>query len=97
MKIRKDHLETWNELVTMEPMLEELRQEVIGAKHPEGKGFCARAYWDGNYYGRPKIKDKMKVFVGWGSELSSGKFYDAVHDVLYYSLPECTGNCSCLR
>ena len=79
---------TWDELVQLEPALDQLLQQVRQVQ--AGPGFCANRVW----YGPNGFKAKLLKLVGWERQdnhpvLSTDEAYDVAYDVLYEALPAC--------
>jgi hypothetical protein len=84
---------TFEELVKIEPRLEELFDEAKKVSSEGNPNFCANAVWYGTY-AEAGLKDRLVKLVGWEAEkndktLRSGKAYDLAYKTIYDALPYC--------
>ena len=90
---------TWRNLVTCEPELGQLLNEVRRIKDDKRKpGFCANACWYGWGEAEPSLKDRKVSLVGWRARhevLRTSAAYDLAYKTLYGALPDCR-NCACV-
>lgn len=93
---------TFRELCDLEPKLKELADEAAALRDTgTGKAFCANAIWYG-YFGHLGLKPRLTALVGWErhrgpNELCTVDAYDVAYDAIYNMLPDCRGECGCLR
>ena len=88
---------SWEDLVRLEPRLDEVRREIELVKddNPSTTFFCANGTW------KRQFQPRMYKLVGWGRkegdpQLRTSEAYRVAHWKLYNLLPDCR-NCLCLR
>jgi len=88
-------IKTWEEIVVIEPKLEDLRK-----KAAESKSSCYMSTWYGVPYGTG-LKYSMAKLVGWScsnNDLCNSVDYSTAQQKIYGELPDCTEYCdSCNR
>jgi hypothetical protein len=93
---------TWEELVQIEPRLQQLYQKVRRIKDRGGRYFCANECWYGDD-DHDGLKEEMQYLVGYLTPASCDprirtmKAYSLAYSKLYNALPDCRNcNCGCL-
>jgi hypothetical protein len=93
---------TFDQLCELEPRLRQLAREAKSVRDDgTAKAFCANAAWYG-YFGNPGIKPRLLLLVGFErpngpDELRTTEAYDVAYDAIYNMLPDCRGECGCMR
>jgi hypothetical protein len=93
---------TFAQLVQLAPELQVLFDDARSHHSNWGPDFCANAVWYGYPGHKPGIKKRMGQLVGWGApedagELRTSAAYDVAYETIYQALPDCRGDCSCLK
>lgn len=93
---------TWEEIVRIEPRLEQLAEEARAYKQAtryKRKNVCANDRWYGYGPWRGRgLRPMLVQLVGWCSptpELQTREAYDVAYQYIYSLLPDCR-NCRCL-
>jgi hypothetical protein len=82
------------ELCRREPRLAALERDIRAVKDNGGRWFCANDWWYGSF------EPRLVQLVGFGAEqpeLRTSETYDVAYDALYEQLPDCRGECRCVR
>lgn len=92
--------ESWEQIILIEPRLEQLHRYANWIRDTGGPYFCANEIW-GNLF-----KPQLVELVGWHREwhsdpvrdfssiMKEGRTYDLVYRKIYDTLPSCR-NCGC--
>ena len=93
---------TFEQLCELEPKLKALAEEAKATRDDgSGEAFCANAVWYG-YAGHRGIKRRLLLLVGFErpdgpDELLTTEAYDVSYQAIYDMLPDCRGECGCMR
>ena len=91
----------WEELVALEPRLNDLMVEVRAIKSDANGRFCRDLWATGGWEDKLSLKKRIYPLVGWGSPqrgtiLATEQAWHVVLNTLLYALPLCSG-CGCVR
>ena len=92
MLVKTVELLDWEDLVAIEPGLDQLLTEIRRLKDPGGPYFCAEKLWHGCY------KSRLAFLAGFHARnprLRSMRCYDIGFEVVYGAMPQCRG-CACI-
>ena len=91
----------WQQMVTLEPRLGKLLEEVQSQKHRRNPNFCRESFWGGTVKdsGEVGIKYHMCSMVGFGAavkELRTTEAYNIAYRILFNQVANCkhSGDCT---
>jgi hypothetical protein len=91
---------TWEDIIKIEPKLEELyiKAKSFNEDCDKNKNSCANRVWYG-FGGKKSLKKEMSKLVGWDCNnelLNTTSAYDISYHTIYDVLPDCKGCGVCL-